>query len=128
MLGQIMEWFYHDAAGIGSDPSGPGYKRIIIRPEPGGDLTWVEASYDSIHGPIVSDWKRDNGTFTLKVSIPANTTATIFLPAKAAAGVTEGGVPANRSKGVKFLREETGRAVYAVGSGEYEFSSALSEL
>jgi hypothetical protein len=123
MLGQIIEWFYHDLAGIGTDPAGPGFKKIIIRPQPVGDLTWVKASYDSIRGRIASEWKWANGIFYLKVIIPANTTATVFVPAKPATEVTESGVPAGNSQGVTFLRQEDDRMVYAIGSGRYEFHS-----
>ncbi|HEU5122908.1 MAG TPA: family 78 glycoside hydrolase catalytic domain [Verrucomicrobiae bacterium] len=121
MLGQIIEWFYKDVAGIDSDPEGPGFQKIIIRPQPAGDLTWARASYDSIHGKIVSDWKRENGQFILKIRIPANTTATVFLPAKSLDSITESGRPAGQSEGVKFLRQENGRAIFAIGSGEYNF-------
>ena len=82
MLGQIQEWFYHDLAGIQNAPDSAGFKKIIINPQPVGDVTWAKASYNSIRGKIVSDWKRDSGKFTLQVTIPANTTATVFVPAK----------------------------------------------
>ena len=77
-----------------SRPAGPGFKKIIINPQPVGDLTWVKASYDSIRGKIVSDWKRDGGKFTLNVTIPPNTTATVLVPAKSAEAVTESRVTA----------------------------------
>ncbi|HLP76230.1 MAG TPA: family 78 glycoside hydrolase catalytic domain, partial [Candidatus Paceibacterota bacterium] len=57
MLGQITEWFYQDLAGIDCDPAGPGFEKIIFRPQPVGDLKSARASYDSIHGRIVSEWK-----------------------------------------------------------------------
>jgi alpha-L-rhamnosidase len=125
MLGQIQEWFYHDLAGIGCDPAGPGFKKIIIHPQPVGDVAWVKASYQSIRGRIVSDWKRNDGKFTLRVKIPANTTATIYLPAKSAQSVTENGRTATPANGVDFLRMTDGCAVFAVKSGEYEFKSTL---
>ena len=125
MLGQVMEWFYHDVAGISSDLAGPGFKKIIIAPEPVGDLKWARASYHSIRGKIVSAWKRDGNKFTLKVNIPANTLATIFLPAKSAEDILESSRPAQQSCGVKFLRTENGRAVFAVESGRYVFESKL---
>ncbi len=125
MLGQATEWFYKDLAGIDSDPAGPGFKRIILRPTPVGDVTWVKASYESMRGTIVSDWKRDGKNFTLKVTIPANTTATVFLPAKSASDVMESGQPAAEAKGVKFLRLEKDRAVFTIGSGDYVFASKL---
>ena len=123
MLGQIQEWFYHDLAGIQNDPAGAGFKKIIINPQPVGDVTWVKAGYDSIHGKIVSDWKRDGGKFTLNVTIPANTIATVFVPTKSAKDVLESGKPAAQSNSVKFLRMENGRAVFETASGRYEFES-----
>jgi hypothetical protein len=123
MLGQIQEWFYHDLAGIGCDPTGPGFEKIIINPQPVGDLTWVKASYDSIRGKIVSSWKRDGDKFALNVTIPANTTATVFVPAKSTESVTEAGRSAPLSNGVTFLRMENDRAVFAIGSGQYVFES-----
>ena len=110
MLGQIQEWFYHDLAGIQSGRN--GFKQIIIAPQPVGDVTWAKASYNSIRGKIVSDWKRDGNKFTLNVTIPANTTAMIFVPGRAADAVTESGKTAGHSKVVKFLRMESALAVF----------------
>jgi hypothetical protein len=117
MLGQIQEWFYHDLAGIQNAPGSAGFKEIVIVPQPVGDVTRVNASYNSIRGKIVSDWKLDGGKFTLKVSIPANTTATIFVPAKSADAVA-------KTEDAAFLRVENHRAVFAIGSGDYTFVSS----
>lgn len=125
MLGQVTEWFYRDLAGIEGDPGGPGFKKIIIRPQPAGDLKWVKAAYESVRGTIRSSWKRDGEKFTLEITIPANTTATVYVPSQAGTEVTERGRPANRSPGVEFLLREEGRAVYRVESGRYTFASEL---
>lgn len=117
MLGQIQEWFYHDLAGIQS--GGNGFKKIIIAPQPVGDVTWAKASYESIRGKIVSNWKRDGEKFTLKISIPANTTAEVFVPAKSADAL-------KKNSGAKFLRMENDRAVFETGSGEWKFVSQLT--
>jgi hypothetical protein len=122
MLGQIQEWFYHDLAGIQS--GGNGFKQIIIAPQPVGDVTWVKASYNSIRGKIVSDWKRDGGKFTLAVTIPPNTTATVIMPAASAGAVTENGKPAAFNPGVKFLWEKRGSAAFKIESGSYQFETA----
>jgi hypothetical protein len=114
MLGQIQEWFYHDLAGIQSADN--GFKKIRIAPQPVGDVTWVKASYESIRGRIVSDWHRDGKNFTLKATIPANTTAEISIPAASAAAV-------QAPRGATFLRWENGRASYTTGSGEYVFKA-----
>jgi hypothetical protein len=123
MLGQINEWFYHDLAGIQCDPDGQGFRKIIIRPAIVGNLQWVKASYDSIRGRIASEWRCDGKKLTLRIAIPANTTATVFVPAHDAAFVREGKLPAAQSDGVKFLRMENGAAVFAVASGKYEFTA-----
>jgi alpha-L-rhamnosidase len=128
MLGQIQEWFYHDLAGIQDAPESPGFKNIVIAPQPVGDLTRVNASYRSIRGDIVSDWKTggaDGRKFNLKISIPANTLATVYIPATSPQIVTESGKPAGQRRGVTFLRDENGRVVYAVESGNYDFSSVF---
>lgn len=83
MLGQVIEWFYAGLVGIAPDPAVPGFKHILIRPTPVGDLTWAEGSYNSVHGPISVRWERQDGKFTLTATIPANTTATVQLPAPA---------------------------------------------
>jgi hypothetical protein len=111
MLGQIQEWFYHDLAGIQNAPDSPGFKKIIINPQPVGNVTWTKASFNSIRGKIISDWKLDGGKFTLDVTIPANTTATVCIPSKSEGDVTEGGNPASQSRGVSFLHEENGRVI-----------------
>jgi hypothetical protein len=125
MSGQIVEWFYHDLAGIQSDENVPAFKKIVVKPAIVGDLTWVKAAYDSIRGRIVSEWQRKGQALSLHVVIPANTTATIYVPAKDAKLVRESGRPAAKSAGVKFLRMDGAYALYDVGSGEYAFSSTL---
>jgi len=122
-LGCVGEWLQCSVAGIDTD--GPGFARITIRPKlaaPGKGLSAARGSYDSIRGPIVSDWKRDQSGFQLKVTLPVNTTATVWVPASDAAQVLEGKGAAAKAQGVKFLRSESGYAVFAVGSGEYTFA------
>ena len=118
-------WFYQGLAGIRPDESGPAFKKIIIKPAVVGDLTWVKCGYDSIHGKIVSNWRRDGDKLTMEVTIPINTTAVVYVPAKDAAEVTESGKSAGKMAGVRFLRVQDGAAVYAVGSGAYQFQSTL---
>ncbi len=123
MLGHIEEWFYRGLGGISSDPSGPGFKKIIIKPQIAGDLTGANVAYESPFGRIVSRWNRDGQKMMMDVTIPANATATVYVPAKDAAGVSESGKLAAKADGVKFLRMENGAAVFAVGSGCYQFRS-----
>ncbi len=118
-LGAEGQWLYDVVAGI--QPEEPGCKRLRIKPQPGGGMTYVKAGYHSIRGRIATDWKIDGGVFTLDVTIPANTTATVFVPAENENEVTESGKPAGQAESVKFVRMENGAALYEVGSGVYHF-------
>ena len=123
MLGHIEEWFYRGLGGLSCDPSGPGFKKIIVKPQIVGDLSGANVAYVSPYGRIVSTWRREGGRLTMDVTIPVNTTATVFVPAKEAAEVTESDQPTEKAEGVKFLRMTDGAAVYQVGSGAYRFRS-----
>jgi alpha-L-rhamnosidase len=122
-LGSCGEWMFRSMLGIDTD--GVGFNKIIMKPEVGEGITWAKGHYDSIHGRISSDWKIENKTFDWNITVPANTTATVYLPAKDAAQVTESGQPVPQVAGVKFLRMEKGRAVLEVGSGSYNFNSTI---
>ena len=81
MMGQIDEWFFNSLVGIRpSTTTKQGYQKFIIAPQPVGDLKYVKASYDTLYGTINVDWTCENGTFTLNVSVPVNTTAVVYLP------------------------------------------------
>jgi alpha-L-rhamnosidase len=76
----IGAWFTEGLAGIRSDGKSPGFKHFVIKPAVVGDLTFAKAKYRSIHGKIISDWRIENGTFKLSVTVPPGTTATVFVP------------------------------------------------
>ena len=81
MMGQIDEWFFNSLVGIRpSTTPKQGYQKFIIAPQPVGDLKYVKASYETLYGTINVDWTCENGTFTLNVSVPVNTTAVVYLP------------------------------------------------
>jgi alpha-L-rhamnosidase len=120
-LGSVGEWLYRYVAGIDLDSQTAGYGRIIIRPHPGGGLTHARGEYDSVHGKIVSAWSTEGDQFNLGVTIPPNTTATIYVPVEDGAGISERGKPVEQTEGVKVLTMDGGEAVLAVGSGRYEF-------
>ena len=130
-LGSCGEWMFSSLAGIDTD--GPGFKKLVIRPMPPAlgkadgnkGITWTKAAYDSINGRIATAWKLEGEKLDLDVAIPPNTTATVYVPAKDAAAVSEGGKPAAQADGVKFLRMDNGAAVFAVGSGVYRFSFCM---
>jgi hypothetical protein len=123
MLGEAEEWFYKVLAGISSDPNAVGFDRLVIKPEPVGDVAWCKTSYRSVRAPISSYWEIVGRDLNLTVAIPPNTTATVYIPAAGIDAVTEGGQAAAGSEGLKFLRMESGKAVFAAASGTYHFIS-----
>jgi alpha-L-rhamnosidase len=125
LSGNLEAWLYQTLGGINYDPEHPGFKHVILRPRPVGDLSFVHSSHRSLYGAIISDWKIEAGAFVWNVAVPPNTTATLYVPANDAAAVTEGNQPAARAESVRFLRMEAGAAVYSVGSGTYAFRSLL---
>jgi len=123
LVGDLGIWLYESLAGIKSDPEQPGFKHIIMRPEPVGDLRFVKASHRSPYGLIASDWQQQDGVFRWNITVPVNTTATAYVPATSAERVTEKGKPATQARGVKLVKREADRAVFSLGSGNYSFES-----
>jgi alpha-L-rhamnosidase len=119
MLGHLMEWFYNGLAGIGQEEGSVAFKQIVIYPQPVGDVTFARASYHSPYGLIKSGWEKSKTTFDVNVEIPANTSATVYLPAYG--NITESGKSLNQLKEIRFLRKEGSQALYAIGSGTYHF-------
>lgn len=117
----IGGFLFGDIAGIRPDPSDPGYRKIIIRPVL-GNLRWVRARYDSIAGPISVAWKHNSARLSLQVSIPPNTTATVYIPATSEKGITESGRKLTVDPGVKLLRPIKNYVKVEISSGEYEFT------
>jgi alpha-L-rhamnosidase len=122
MFGSISEWFYRSLLGI--NPGAPGFSKIIIKPQPAGDLTWAKGSYNSVRGDIVSDWKISGNSFVLNVSVPPNTIAEIWVPAAKNSQVTESSRSLESQK-LTNQKTDNGYVIVNVGSGNYEFTSSL---
>jgi alpha-L-rhamnosidase len=78
--GAIGDWLYSTVAGLEIDPAAPGYKHTILRPQPGGGLSFARASLNTLYGTLVSDWKLEGETFVYTAVVPPNMTATVHLP------------------------------------------------
>lgn len=126
--GAIGEWMYSNMLGISNDEHNPGFKHVILQPSFDGlnRIAWAKGSYDSVYGTISSEWELDNNTLRYKATVPANTTATLHLPAVSEKTVREGGVTAEQAAGITFIGFENGRAMYELESGTYSFSSVIA--
>ncbi|MES5823352.1 family 78 glycoside hydrolase catalytic domain [Streptomyces sp. RG80] len=127
--GAIMEWMYAYMAGIARDPDSPGFKRFVLQPhiDPTGRITHVAGTHESPYGEITSEWRTKDGgrTLTYDAVVPANSEATLRLPAVAADTVREGRTPLARSEGVRFLGHTDAVATYLLPSGRYTLTSTL---
>jgi len=122
LLGDLLVWMYENLGGIQSDSNEVAFKRIIMKPSFDVNLSYATASYQSPQGTIKSSWKKENGELKWEISIPANSTSLVYIPAKSEAEVKEGNQLASKSDCVRFIKMENGKAVFEIGSGQYSFS------
>lgn len=127
--GSVAEWLFRYVLGIDrDDENSNSFKHFLLKPELGGGFTHANGCYNSVRGTIKSGWKLDDDKqeLTFAVTVPANTTATLYLPVKDESTVVlEGGITANESVGVLFIGFEKGRAIYRLQSGVYEFKTGV---
>jgi alpha-L-rhamnosidase len=91
---------------------------------PGGDIKWARTTYKSIRGDIAVSWKIDGGSFLMDVTIPANATATVFIPTSVPDSLGEMSTPIKDVEGVTYGGAVDGGARMVVRSGSYHFSAA----
>jgi len=119
--GAIGEWLYRVVAGIEIDESKPGYKHIIIQPNPGGGLTYAKAKVNSMYGPVESGWKIEQNKRTFTIEIPPNTSATVRIPSANVNDILEQGKELKNVNGVLKVTQDRKTAVIDLGSGRYSF-------
>jgi alpha-L-rhamnosidase len=117
LLGDLIIWYYENLAGIKNDPSGVGFKKIWMEPAFPEKLKFVNASYDSPYGKIVSNWTRDGDNLTWEITVPANTTATVALS-------TRFGIKPESGNGIHGVKEADGKVLIELGSGKYSLKSS----
>lgn len=111
--GSVGEWMYTNISGIA--PADPGFRKILVRPRPGGGVTEARSTFDALYGPVTTHWKTGPEGFRLTLTLPANTTAEVWIPADKRTHVTH--------DAAEFLRMEDGCAVFAAASGTHRFSN-----
>jgi len=124
MFGGGISWFYRNLAGMQADPQKPGYKHIIFKPQPAGDVTFASYSNLTPYGTAAIRWSKDNGSMIMDITVPVGSTATVCVPALSENDVIENGKRIKQSETITFLDMEDGYAVYNVASGKYSFRSA----
>lgn len=123
MFGSICEWFYRHLGGIVPDAQNPAFKHSVIKPYPVSGLGFVRTTYPSLYGTIKTDWKIEGADYELNVTVPANTTATVYVLATIPEKVSESNHDVLQNKHIRFVGQEGHFAEYEVESGEYHFVS-----
>jgi alpha-L-rhamnosidase len=126
MQGAFDAWFYEGLGGIYPDPKEPGFKHTYLRPQVVAGLARVQAQYESIHGTIVSSWTFEKERFEWQVRVPGNTHATVSVPCDDPQTLTEGGRLVGQVAEISPFKVAAGRAILEIGSGEYNFASAVA--
>ncbi len=126
--GAIGDWMYRVVAGIEIDPENPGYKHVLIQPRPGGGLSSVRASLNSMYGAVASHWEFVDDRFSLSVRIPPNTRATIRLPGAVLEEVFESERPVGSAEGIDSAVQVDDAVLVESGSGNYVFTYGAENL
>lgn len=125
MMGSVGSWFYKYVLGIVPDFGYPGFERFTIKPYLMKELTSAEGKLETVKGTIQVSYRKQGNRFVMAVTVPANSTALLHLPARNVKSVTEGGKNIASIREISFLREEKGYVVLNVGSGDYQFNSRM---
>ncbi len=121
MFGGGLVWYYRKLAGMDTDFNEPGYRHIIFRPQPAGDISFVKYHNNTSYGEAGIFWEKKNDKFSMEVTIPVGSRATVYVPAKQNQKVFESGKPASGSEFIKDAGETDGYKIFNVGSGNYLF-------
>ena len=124
--GAVGDWMYKVILGMRPDDSAPAYKHVYITPHIGGDITYAKGSLQTKYGLVVSDWKVENKTMHLRVSIPANVRATITFPSSLGVNILEGKKVLTSRTAIQVMPSAGGDMLCEVGSGEYDFKYVLN--
>ena len=128
--GAVAAWMFSTMAGIDCTPAVPGFKHIIVAPKPDARLA-VQASYYSAYGRIDSKSKVEGDLWSYDCTIPANTRATVTIPASSVDACRVNGKAIAdlnaKTDGIFFIGKGEGELIFEAGSGEYGFVTDMSK-
>ncbi|MFF2386317.1 family 78 glycoside hydrolase catalytic domain [Streptomyces sp. NPDC058108] len=126
-LGSVGDWLFGRVAGIDQTPSSVAYSELLLRPQPGGRLTWARAEQDTARGHVACGWNLAGGVLTVSCSVPPGVTATLHMPTADPGSLQEGGEPAADRPGVLTVEPHPAGAAVRLTSGHYVISAVAPE-
>ena len=122
-FGSVCEWMYSTILGI--ETRDPGFRNIIIKPQPGGGITHVKGSYYSVNGIIAVEWKLKDRLFVLHITIPPNTTALVQIPSEEVTEPVIKDKDHESNRGTTSVETKTGNTIFSIQSGAYHFKAMM---
>lgn len=126
--GSIGDWMVRVMAGLDVDESEPGYRHVVVRPQPGGGFIWAGVTLETMYGMTSAGWRVQESGLEVWTTVPANAHATVYVPANSPDDVSEGGKPLGDVDGVRDVRAGDGLVAVRVGAGAYRFTSTALRL
>jgi alpha-L-rhamnosidase len=123
MFGGGLVWLYRKLAGMNTDEENPGYRHIVFKPQPVGDISFAKYYNETVYGKAGIDWTSGNNEFSMKITVPVGCEATVFVPVKKNKKITENGKSSEKTEGVTFVQDKGDYRIFKVQSGEYRFTS-----
>ncbi len=123
MFGGGLVWYYRQLAGMNTDEENPGYRHIIFKPQPVGDIRFAKYYNETVYGKAGVEWTSENDEFSMKITVPVGCKATVYVPLMSGEKVKVNGKPAEKSKEIELLKDKNGYRLLKTGSGIYKFQS-----
>lgn len=127
LLGDLISWYYESLAGIQTDKTAVGFKKILMKPIFPNGLSHVKASHKSPYGLIKSEWQNEKGKLTWDIVIPPNSHADVYFPTSSLSMITEKGRKILDRNDIKYIGIYDGTIILNIGSGEYSFKVVNSD-
>lgn len=122
-FGAVAAWMYNYSLGIQRDEEHPGFKHFVLMPTPDPDkqMTFAKGHYDSMYGRIESKWKWDDDGWSYMTTIPANTSATLYLEADSVRNIMANDKKIKKADGVQLISDDGNKVILELSSGNYNF-------
>jgi alpha-L-rhamnosidase len=126
-LGSVGDWLFGRVAGIDQAPDSVAYRELLLRPLPGGRLSWAHAEQETVRGQVACGWSVADGRITVSVTVPPGSTATLEIPTPDPGSVREGDVVAADQPGVLWAEASAAGATLRLTSGRYTFTAVAPD-
>jgi alpha-L-rhamnosidase len=122
-LGSVGDWLFGRVAGIDQTAGSVAYSELLLRPLPGGQLTWARAEQETARGRATCGWHLNDGRITVSVTVPPGCTAVLEIPTADGIGVLENDAPVAGQPGILAVQPSAKGVTLRLASGRYTFSA-----